>query len=94
MALDNLDKHPNGKYNLGNGEGFTVLEVIETAKKVTGVDIPFEFAPRRAGDPAVLVASSELARKELGWEPKYADLESIVKSAWEWHRRHPRGYDE
>jgi len=70
----------------GNGGDFTVLEVIETAKKVTGVDIPYEFAPRRAGDPAVLVASSELARKELGWQPKYHDLETIVATAWEWHR--------
>jgi len=93
LALDNLDRHPNGKYNLGNGEGFTVLEVIETAKKITGVDIPYEFAPRRAGDPAVLVASSELARKELGWKPRYPDLETIVATAWEWHRRYPEGYE-
>ena len=80
-SCDNLDRRPNGKYNLGNDEGFTVLEVIETAKKVTGVDIPFEFARRRAGDPAVLVASSELAREELGWQPRYHDLETIVSTA-------------
>ena len=93
LALENLDRHPNGKYNLGNGQGFTVLEVIETAKRVTGIDIPYEFAPRRAGDPAVLVASSELAKKELGWKPKYNNLETIVSTAWEWHRGHPEGYE-
>ena len=81
-----------GKYNLGNGEGFTVLEVIETAKKVIGVDIPYEFAPRRPGDPAVLIASSELAKRELGWKPQFPELKSIIRSAWEWHREHPRGY--
>ena len=92
MALDNLDRHPNGKYNLGNGQGFSVLEVIETAQKITGIDIPYEFAPRRPGDPAVLVASSELARKELGWKSRYDDLETIVSTAWEWHKKHQRGY--
>jgi UDP-glucose 4-epimerase len=92
LALDNLDRHPNGKYNLGNSEGFTVLEVIGTAKKVIGIDIPYEMAPRRLGDPAVLVASSDLAKKELGWKPKFPDLETVVRSAWEWHRRHPNGY--
>ena len=94
MALNNLDRHSNGKYNLGNGQGFTVLEVIETAKKVTGVDIPYEFAPRRPGDPAVLVASSEKAKQELGWRPEVPELEEIIRSAWEWHRRHPEGYGE
>ena len=94
LALENLDRHPDGKYNLGNGNGFTVLQVIETARKVTGVDIPYEITKRRPGDPAVLIASSDLAQKELGWKPKYADLDSIIKSAWEWHSTHPRGYDE
>jgi len=92
LAIDNLDRHPNGKYNLGNGEGFTVLEVIETAKRVTGIDILYEMAKRRAGDPAVLIASSDLAKEELGWKPKYPDLETIIRSAWEWHRKHPDGY--
>ena len=93
LALENLDQHPNGKYNLGNGQGFTVLEVIETARRVTGVDIPYEFAPRRPGDPATLVASSELAKRELGWEPQYPELETIIRTAWEWHLAHPRGYE-
>ena len=92
LALDNLERHPNGKYNLGNGQGFTVLEVIETAKKVTGIDIPYEFASRRPGDPAVLVASSEKAKEELGWRSEVPKLEEIIRSAWEWHRRHPEGY--
>ncbi len=92
QALKNLDRQPNGKYNLGNGKGFSNLEVLRMVESVTGQKVPFEMAPRRAGDPAVLVASSELARKELGWEPRFEDLESIVASAWEWHKGHPEGY--
>jgi UDP-glucose 4-epimerase len=94
LALENLEEHPNGKYNLGNGEGFSNLEVLRMVEKVSDKTINYEFSNRRAGDPAVLIASSELARKELGWQPKYDDLESIVSSAWEWHRRHPEGYSE
>jgi len=90
--LKNLDKHPNGKYNLGNGQGFSNLEVVETVELVTGRKVPFEFAPRRSGDPAVLIASSDLARQELHWKPKYAKLKDIVATAWEWHRKHPNGY--
>jgi len=92
LALYNLDKHPDAKYNMGNGKGFSVLEVIETAKKVTGIDIPYIFAERRLGDPATLVASSEKIKKETGWGPEYPDLETIVKTAWQWHSRHPEGY--
>ena len=92
QALENLEKHPDGKYNLGNGQGFSNLEVIKTVETVTGKKVPYEFAPRRAGDPAALVASSELARQELAWEPGYAELDAIVASAWEWHRNHPDGY--
>lgn len=92
LALDNLDSHPNAKYNMGNGKGFSVLEVIEIAKKVTGIDIPYEFADRRPGDPAILVASSDKIKKEMGWEPKYPALETIVKTAWKWHGRNPEGY--
>jgi UDP-glucose 4-epimerase len=68
--------------------------VIETVRKVTGHSIPAQESPRRAGDPAVLVASSEKIKKELGWNPGYADLESIVRSAWEWRNAHPNGYGE
>lgn len=79
-------------FNLGNGVGFTVREVIETAKKVTGLPIKVVEEGRRAGDPAVLIASSEKAKKILGWNPQYADLEKIIESAWRWHSTHPNGY--
>jgi UDP-glucose 4-epimerase len=79
-------------YNLGNGRGFSVREVIETARAVTGHAIPADVGPRRPGDPAVLVASSERIRRELGWEPRHAELRGIVESAWAWHRSHPHGY--
>ena len=80
-------------FNLGNGVGFSVKEVIETARKVTGHPIPAMISPRRAGDPAKLVASSEKAKKILGWKPEYADLEYIIASAWKWHKNHPKGYE-
>jgi UDP-glucose 4-epimerase len=74
-------------YNLGNGAGFTVREVIDSVRRVTGRPIPVEECPRRAGDPAVLVASSEKIKQELGWQPQFADLDSIIASAWEWHQK-------
>lgn len=79
-------------YNLGNGTGFTVKEMVEIARKVTGHPIPAEVAERRAGDPAVLIASSKKAMEELGWKPKYADIEIIISTAWNWHKNHPNGY--
>ncbi|NJJ40089.1 UDP-glucose 4-epimerase GalE [Paenibacillus apii] len=81
-------------FNLGNGLGFSVKEVIETAKEVTGLDIPVVIQERRAGDPAVLVASSDKARSVLGWNPSRADLKEIIRSAWNWHSSHPQGYGE
>ena len=93
LALDYLLKGgENNVFNLGNGVGFTVKEVIDVARSVTDHPIPSETCPRRAGDPAQLVASSEKARTVLGWQPKYADLETIVSSAWAWHKSHPNGY--
>jgi len=92
-ALDNLGQHPNGKYNLGNGMGFSNLDIIRTVEAVTGQDVPFEFAPRRTGDPAVLVASSELAKTKLGWQSQFQDLAAIIESAWKWHQAHPKGYE-
>jgi UDP-glucose 4-epimerase len=74
-------------YNLGNGQGFSVLEVIEAARRVTGHPIPAEIHPRRPGDPAVLVASSEKAIRELGWTPRYTQLDDIIRTAWIWHRK-------
>ncbi|NEW07537.1 UDP-glucose 4-epimerase GalE [Paenibacillus sp. SYP-B3998] len=81
-------------YNLGNGKGFSVKEVIEIARSVTGHAIPVVVEPRRAGDPAVLVASSERARVELGWKPTRDSLEAIIESAWNWHQNHPGGYEK
>ena len=92
LAVANLEKRPTAQYNLGNGQGFSVLEVIETSKKITGIAIPYQFSDRRPGDPAILIASSEKIKKELNWEPKYPDLETIIKTAWEWHCKHPQGY--
>jgi UDP-glucose 4-epimerase len=78
-------------YNLGNGKGFSVREVIESARRVTGHAIPVENQPRRAGDPAVLVASSEKAIRELGWKPRYSELDDIVRTAWIWHQKRYAG---
>jgi UDP-glucose 4-epimerase len=79
-------------FNLGNGAGFSVREVIETARRVTGRDIPVRVGPRRPGDPPALVASSERASAELGWTAKRADLAEIIESSWRWSRAHPEGY--
>jgi len=87
LALAALKTQSRLIYNLGNGQGFTVREVIESARRVTGKAIPVEARARRAGDPAVLVASSEKIQRELGWKPKFADLDKIVASAWEWQQR-------
>lgn len=81
-------------YNLGNGKGFSVKEVIGLARKVTGIDIKEVLGARRAGDPAVLVASSDKIQKELNWAPKYNDLATIIETAWNWHKNHPNGYGE
>ncbi len=79
-------------YNLGNGQGFSVREVVEVARQVTGHPIPAIECPRRPGDPAVLIASSQKIRRELGWQPRFPELKTIVESAWEWHRTHAEGY--
>lgn len=93
LALDYLlAGGESNTFNLGNGVGFTNKEVVETARRVTGHPIPEKLLDRRPGDPDILVASSEKARKVLGWNPKYADLETIISTAWNWHRTHPHGY--
>lgn len=81
-------------FNLGNGKGFSVRQVIDTVERVTGLSVPVVEGPRRAGDPAVLIASSERIRRELGWNPKFRELEDIVKSAWNWFQKHPDGYGQ
>lgn len=80
-------------FNLGNGVGFSVKEVIETARKVTGHTIPAKVSQRRAGDPAILIASSEKAKSILGWKPEHDSLEEIIATAWKWHKNHPNGYN-
>lgn len=93
LAMEYLSKGGESNiFNLGNGVGFTVKEVIETARKVTNHTIPIREEERRAGDPSVLIASSEKARKVLGWKPQYADLETIISTAWKWHVNNPDGY--
>lgn len=93
LALNRLRKGGSSTiYNLGNGMGFSVNEVIDAAREVTGHTIPARIVGRRAGDPAVLVASSEKIRKELNWNPQFCDLKQIIESAWIWHKNHPSGY--
>jgi UDP-glucose 4-epimerase len=96
LALDALESLRNDSppliYNLGNGQGFSVREVVEVARQVTGHPVPALECPRRPGDPAVLIASSQKIRHELGWRPRSPNLKTIVESAWEWHRTHAEGY--
>jgi UDP-glucose 4-epimerase len=92
LALDGLGNKESLFYNLGNGAGYSVREVIETARKVTGHPIPTVESPRRPGDAPRLVASPDKIRKELGWQPEFPNLEEIIASAWEWHQTHPNGY--
>lgn len=95
LALKRLEKGgESAVYNLGNGKGFSVKEVIEVARKVTGEEIKAEIANRRPGDPAILIASSKKAKEELWWKPQYDSLDIIIQTAWNWHRSHPRGYEE
>ncbi|MCX7774198.1 MAG: UDP-glucose 4-epimerase GalE [Clostridia bacterium] len=95
LALDSLrNGGESAVYNLGNGKGFSVKEVIEAAREITGHKIPQTVVPRRAGDPAVLVASSEKIKDALRWEPKQDDLRTIIATAWEWHQKHPNGYGD
>lgn len=93
LALDKLADTSSGAYNLGNGAGYSVFEVVRTAEKVAGVKIPVKVSSRRPGDPAVLVASSNKAKQELSWKPQFPELESIVESAWKWLSEHPDGYE-
>ena len=93
LAVDYLLKGGQSDiFNLGNGVGFSVREVIETARKVTGHPIPAKEVARRAGDPAQLIASSEKAKKVLGWNPQHDSLEEIISTAWNWHKNHPNGF--
>ncbi len=94
LAVEALGKRDKLIYNLGSGNGYSVREVVETARAVTGHPIPAVEGPRRPGDSARLVASSEKIRRELGWKPQHDDLKDIIGSAWEWHKGHPKGYHD
>ncbi|MGZ4165037.1 MAG: UDP-glucose 4-epimerase GalE [Tumebacillaceae bacterium] len=95
LALENLSRtNTSDVFNLGNGTGFSVKEVIEATRRVTGHAIPEQVSPRRAGDPAVLVASSEKAKTMLGWKPEYHQLETMIETAWKLHQSHPNGYND
>ncbi len=92
MALE-VTKERSAAYNLGNGHGFSVRQVVEAARRVTGHEIPVREGPRRPGDPAVLVAASELIQQNLGWVPRHPDIADIIASAWAWHQEHQQGYE-
>jgi UDP-glucose 4-epimerase len=94
LALEALDEREAMTYNLGNGQGYSVRQVIDVARQVTGHELPAVETPRRPGDAPVLVASSEKINDELGWVPRHPDLKDIIASAWEWHRTHPKGYGD
>lgn len=95
LALQYLEKgKESNQFNLGNGKGYSVKQVIDMVEKVTGKEIKREIAQRRAGDPAVLVASAEKAKKELGWKPEYDSLETIIETAWNFYQKHPNGYEK
>jgi UDP-glucose 4-epimerase len=94
LALNRLDKEAESIYNLGNGTGYSVRQVIDTVKKVSGANFKVIETERRPGDPPVLVCDSTKAKNELGWQIKWTNLERIVESAWKWHSKHPNGYEE
>lgn len=93
-ALESLDRVSGEAFNVGNSRGFSILEVLDAAERVTGCKIPRKLSPRRPGDPAVLVASKEKLRQALGWEAQHSSLEEIISSAWKWKQKHPHGYAE
>lgn len=95
LALEYLKAgNESNFFNLGSNKGYSVKEMLEAAREVTGREIPAKVAPRRAGDPSRLVASSEKAKETLGWQPKYTDIKAIIKTAWDWHVSHPHSYEE
>lgn len=93
LALEHVRPNEERIYNLGTGRGYSVQEVIRTCEEVSGRPVPVHVGPRRLGDPPILVASPERAKRELGWQPRWTDLRAIVETAWQWHSRHPCGYD-
>lgn len=95
LAMKYLKEGGNSiAFNLGSGHGFSVKEIIETAKRVTGIDFPVSYGSRRAGDPSVLIASSDLIKRLVGWNPQYSNVDKIIGDAWQWHQQHPYGYGD
>ena len=94
LALETVDDRQAMTYNLGNGQGYSVKQVIDVARAVTGHEIPAETTARRPGDGPMLVASAESVNDDLGWTPKYSSLNDIIASAWAWHQSHPHGYED
>lgn len=94
MAMEALRPGESSVYNLGIGRGYSVKEVVESADRVTGIDVPIEYGPRRPGDPAILYADSQKIQTELGWSPRYTEIDAIVSTAWNWLKSHPVGYGE
>ena len=93
LAMDYLRNGGQSQvFNLGSGNGFSVKEIIETAKAVTGIDIPIQYGDRRAGDPGTLIASSEKIKDLLGWNPQFSNVSDVIKDAWKWHTSHPEGF--
>lgn len=86
--------NPSDVFNLGSSTGFSVKQILEEARKVTGKEIPADVSARRAGDPDILVADSSKAREVLGWKPKYDNVHDIIQTAWTWHSKHPNGYQD
>ncbi len=91
-ALEEIDRVSGEAFNVGTSRGYSNIEVMQTAERISGRTIPHSFSPRRPGDPAVLVAGNEKLKRTLGWEPKHSSLEEILKSAWDWRRKFPSGY--
>jgi UDP-glucose-4-epimerase GalE len=94
LALEALQPGKQLKLNLGTGRGYSVREVVRVVEEVSGKKVPVKESPRRPGDPPALVAAADKARRELGWQPRYAELRPIIETAWNWHRTHPKGYDD
>lgn len=89
-----METNKSDVFNLGTAQGYSNLEILEAAKKVTGIDIPYTIGPRRGGDPDSLVADSSKARKVLGWKPKHENVDDVIATAWNWHKSHPKGYED
>jgi len=94
LALEQIDRVPGEAFNVGTTSGYSNLEVVQAAERITGRKVPHKLSPRRPGDPAVLVASNEKLKRMLGWEPKHSSLEEIIRSAWDWRKKYPHGYPD